>query len=349
MKHMLIRKNLPAFALLVALLLTMSGCNGDAPACTHTDANADGLCDNCQIAMETEATSETTAPETIPVAVQVSLTVQDQSGKLIAGAVLSVDGKTPLTTDAEGKATTTLSVGEHTFTFESLPENVLGAATTVTVTEGMEPIVLEVTDNTPDGSTERPFFINEASVTYTFAAGQTYHFTMFSGDRRTFVLEGADVEVELLGLVHTPGETGRIEVPVITDSQRDHVPFSIKNTAAEAREITFRLVTAPGSVDNPIPVEKLGEAITAEVPQEGGIYYSWTATADGTLTVSSSDSINNICINNLTSYAVTSFTDGGESVSIAVKTGDQITVVVSVKGGDKTVDFNPVTFTLTLH
>ena len=92
----------------------------------------------------------------------------------------------------------------------------------------------------------------------------------------------------------------------------------------------------------------LGESITANVPQDDMIYYRWTATAAGKLTVTSPDPINNISLNNLANSKVTDFTNGAESVTLEVAEGDTITIVVSVIGGDKQAETNPVTFTLTL-
>ena len=113
--------------------------------------------------------------------------------------------------------------------------------------------------------------------------------------------------------------------------------------------MTVSLMSDPGTMDNPMIIEVLGEAITAQVPQEGMVYYKWTATASGTLKVSSSDSINNISLNNITTSRVSDFTEGKEFETLAVSEGDIVTVVVSVIGGDRNAEFNPVTFTLTLE
>ena len=67
------------------------------------------------------------------------------------------------------------------------------------------------------------------------------------------------------------------------------------------------------------------------------------------LRVASADSINNISLNNVTTSHVSNFTEGNETETLPVKAGDQITVVVSVIGGDRGAEHNPVTFTLTLE
>ena len=112
--------------------------------------------------------------------------------------------------------------------------------------------------------------------------------------------------------------------------------------------MTVILLSDPGSMSNPIPVEVLGEVITAKVPQENMVYYKWVATASGTLTVRSTDTINNISLNNLTTSQVSSFTEGKESETLAVSEGDEITIVVSVLKKKKNAEYNPVSFSLTL-
>ena len=184
--------------------------------------------------------------------------------------------------------------------------------------------------------------------TITVPAGETYHFTLFGGYNRTLHVTDAGAEILFRDQTYAPDENGAIAVRIVTDSPRDHAYVALTNKSGDTREITLTLVSDPGAMDNPIVVETLGESITANVPQDGMIYYRWTATAAGKLTVTSADAINNISLNNLANSKVTDFTNGAESVTLEVAEGDTITIVVSVIGGDKQAETNPVTFTLTL-
>jgi hypothetical protein len=333
----------------VMLILTLSvavliACNGDKPtdstSSDTTEAN-DGA--------TTEAPTEALAPK-----VDVTLTVKDQDGNPMAEAVVTIlpatgEGESAtLTADNEGIVTVSLTEGEYTVRFDVLPEYVLGMDTVITVTAGMEPVVLEVTDNTPNGSVDRPFVISEDSVTVTVPAGVTYNFTLFGGYNRTLIVKDAGAEIIYKDETITPDANGEIAVRIITDSPRDHAYFALTNKSGDTREITVTLISDPGTMDNPIVIESLNETIVANIPQDGMMYYKWTATADGTLTVSSADSINNISINNLTTYQVSDFSEGSESVSLSVHAGDEITVVVSVIGGDKQAEYNTVQFMVSL-
>ena len=328
---------------LAVSLLAVSACDKDTPSDTSEDTTAAGE----------EATTE--APTEAPAAkVEITLTVKDQDGNAMPEAVLTIlpaseEGESAtLTADNEGTVTVTLPEGEYTVRFDVLPEYVLGIDTKITVKAGMEPVALEVIDNTPNGSEERPFVINEDSLTVTVPAGETYHFTLFGGYNRTLHVTDVGAEILFRDQTYAPDENGSIAVRIVTDSPRDHAYVALTNKSGDSREITLTLVSDPGAMDNPIVIETLGEAITANVPQDGMVYYRWTATAAGKLTVTSADPINNISLNNLANSKVTDFTNGAESVSLEVAEGDTITIVVSVIGGDKQAETNPVTFTLTL-
>lgn len=328
---------------LAVSLLAVSACDKNTPSDTTEDTTA---------SVE-EATTE--APTETPAAkVEITLTVKDQDGNAMPEAVLTIlpaseEGESAtLTADNEGTVTVTLPEGEYTVRFDVLPEYVLGIDTKITVKAGMEPVALEVIDNTPNGSEERPFVINEDSLTVTVPAGVTYHFTLFGGYNRTLHVTDAGAEILFRDQTYAPDENGSIAVRIVTDSPRDHAYVALTNKSGDTREITLTLVSDPGAMDNPIVIETLGEAITANVPQDGMVYYRWTATAAGKLTVTSADPINNISLNNLANSKVTDFTNGAESVTLEVAEGDTITIVVSVIGGDKQSETNPVTFTLTL-
>jgi hypothetical protein len=334
-------------ALLLILLLSVAAlvaCDGKKPADTTPSDTTVG-----------ENEQPTEAPTEAPAAkVNVTLTVKDQDGNPMAEAVMTIlpvsgEGESAtLNANAEGTVTVSLPAGDYTVRFDVLPEYVLGIDTAITVTVGMEPVVLEVMDNTPDGSAEHPFVISGDTLTVTVPAGVTYHFALFGANNRTLTVTDPDAEITYKDTVYTPDGDGKIAVRMSTESPREHSFFALTNKGSVDKEMNVTILSDPGAMDNPIVVESVGETITAQVPQDGMVYYRWTATANGTLTVSSPDTINNISLNNLATSQVSDFTNGGESVSLTVSEGDVITIVVSVLGGDKQAETNPVSFTLTL-
>ena len=328
---------------LAASLLAVTACVGDTPSETTSE----------DLAVTTEAPTEETT-EATAAKVEVTLNVKDQDGNPMAEAVVTilptVDGgeSATLTADSEGTVTVTLPEGEYTVRFDVLPEYVLGIDTKITVTAGMDPVALEVTDNTPNGTVERPFVVTEDTLTVTVPAGATYNYTLFGANNRTLTVESPNAEITYKETVYTPDENGKIAIRMSTESARDPSFFALTNKGSEAQEMTVVIYSDPGAMDNPIVIEALDTPVTANVPQDGMVYYRWTATAAGTLTVTSTDTINNISLNNLATSRVTDFSNGAESVSLDVAEGDTITIVVAVIGGDKQAETTPVTFTLTL-
>ena len=333
-------------ALLVLLLSAMAfvACNGgQTTESTPSDTTAEGS------GAATETPTDAPADK-----VEVTLTVKDQEGNPMAEAVLTIlpaNGESEsatLTADSEGTVQVSLPEGRYTVRFDILPKYVLGIDTTITVAAGMAPVVLEVTDNTPNGSEERPFVILENTVTVKIPAGLTYHFTLFGANNRTLTLNDPAAEVIYNDSTYKPDAEGKISVRMKTASPRDPSFFAVTNTSAEEKEMTVVILSDSGAMDNPIVIEQLDETLIAKVPQDGMVYYKWTATATGTVTVLSSDTINNISLNNLTTFQVSDFSGGAESVSLDVNEGDEITVVVSVLGGDKQAEYNEVSFKLSM-
>lgn len=329
---------------LAALILAVTACNNSSQTTDPTDESTGNT-----TVSETEAPTETPASK-----VEVTLTVKDQDGNPMVEAVVSIlpvggEGESAtLTADGEGSMTVSLPEGEYTVRFDLLPEYVLGIDTVITVAAGMEPLVLEVTDNTPNGTAERPFVITEDTVQVTIPAGTTFHYTLFGANNRTLTYTQADVKLHYRDAVHEPGEDGRLELRMTTESPRDPAFFALENTGSADVDMTVQILSDPGAMDNPIPVEALDTEITARVPQDGMVYYTWTATASGTVTVTSGSPINNISIHNVTTSRVTDFSNGGESVTLEVAEGDTVSIVVSVLGGDKQAEFNEVSFKLSL-
>ena len=335
-------KTLVLAGLSALVIATACSCNGGNSETTPADTDP---ITTPPVADTTEAPAEK---------VDVTLTVQDQDGKPMTEAVITIlpvsgesEGES-YTTDESGKVNASLDAGAYTVRFDVLPEYVLGIDTEITVTAGMDPVVLGVTDNSPNGSEERPFVINEDTVSATIPAGTTYTYTLFGANNRTVTVQNANLEITFKGTTYTPDENGEISFRVTADSPREHVFFSVTNKGTDAVETTVTLTSDPGAMDNPIVIEILGENVSANVPKDGMVYYKWTATTTGHLTVSSSDSINNISLNNLTTSQVTDFTQGSESATISITEGDVITIVVSTVGGDRNAEFQTVTFMLTL-
>lgn len=356
-----IKKTVKLTALLAGVImaasLAMTACDGGETCKEHVDADGDGVCDVCHATVSTESNSssesasETESGTAEAKKVAVAMTVRAQDGAPVPGAVMRIalldewyDEDTSwdpisVTTDENGAVSVDLTEGTYRLTYETLPENFLAGTVVLTVEDGMEPVALEVTDNTPDGSEDRPFFLGEGSMTVAFPENTAYHFTLFAGDRRSLVLENLPtdanntVEVTVNGVTYTPDENGLLIVKIEGEDVEEQVRLTVTNQGG-ARDLTLTTRSELGSMNNPIVIETLTETaedITVTVPAGMIMYYAWTADKDGTLKVTSADTANNISLHNKTTGQSTSFSDGTAEVSLDVKAGDVVLLHVAVK------------------
>jgi hypothetical protein len=105
--------------------------------------------------------------------------------------------------------------------------------------------------------------------------------------------------------------------------------FSIKNTTGEEISFTLYLTAPKGSSENPIEISDSGATVTVNC--ESVIYYSWTATKDGVLTLTCDNERNNISVTRILENDVPEVaqTNGEPTVTMEVKAGDVITIGVS--------------------
>ncbi len=356
------RKRISALLLcvLVATSVALAACQQEPeptePCTAHTDANKDGKCDRCGTRT---GIVETTAPKVEKQEVEVNVSLHNQYGDPMANAVLifisSESGKSvDVPVGADGSCKVTLPEGEYTISVDHLPENHTCGDTPLTVAPNMEHIRLEAQDNTPNGTEERPFIINSELTEVEFNAKETFTFQVRLGVGRAVIIENAMAELEYNEVIYIPDENGIIELRVDPDDSgatgdtRGQISFTVTNTADEGQTIALNLVADPGMIENPYELE-LGKTTIAQVKKEQTVYYSWTATADGTVTVFSDTAINSIVLSNNTTSKVSDMSEGKPSVSLEdVKKGDVILVAVSViKSSD--AEYDEVVFKLTME
>lgn len=130
--------------------------------------------------------------------------------------------------------------------------------------------------------------------------------------------------------------TGSAYIPITSEGTSSAVSLVFGNTGTEAQTYNVNLGRAAGTYDNPYSMD-LG-AFTAKVNagNETGVYYTYTAEADGLFVVEVEDVTSgvdyNIVAYNLTSYALRNSQDnaegGNKSVGVNVKKGDKLQVIV---------------------
>lgn len=285
-----------------------------------------------------------------------TITVSDQDGEAVVGAELALlQEETQVstgTTDDNGQITGTVNAGEYTLQYVELPYGYLASEfTTVSISEGNTSIILTVENNNPNGTEQRPFFIGVDEYDIDLSAGETvyYHIRAIG---KTLIVENANVEIVYKGQTYAP-ESGKIEILFTVDQvsgapQTQTQTFGVVNKSSESQSLTLKWLSPLGSMENPI-VMNTGDGQTAVITGTDIVYYKWTATQNGTFTVSSTNTKNNISLLNLRSMLQTEPTEGAQSVSITVVQGDEVRIAVSVHGKVSSSAVNNIAFTVSFE
>ncbi len=336
---------------LVATSVALAACQGGdsttGPCLAHSDANKDGKCDNCGVQVGLQLNSTAAKPQSI----EVTFSVRDDYGEAMAGATIIIQDRSGAvnltdTLDEQGTFKATLDLGDYNIMLENLPEYHLVGVCSITVEEGMEPVLINVIDNTPNGTPEKPFPVVEEPVTEFFNTNETFTYSVRGGTGKYMVIENAEAEVFYNEKTYTPDADGKITIRILSDDAKDQILFTVTNKAADGQEITVTLLADPGTAENPIEAQ-LGQIYTAHVVGDKSVYYIWTATADGSLTVTSSSAVNSISLFNLNTSKMEGPTEGAASVTLeGVKAGDVIRIEVTTSV-NATEEENDIDFTLT--
>ncbi len=337
---------------LVATSVALAACqNNDAtdPCLAHSDADKDGKCDNCGVQVGLAVNSTAPAAQSV----EVTFSVRDDYGDAMAGATLIIqdrDGAVNLTgtVGEDGTYKVTLDIGDYNVMVEDLPDYHLAGVYNITVEDGMAPVQVSIIDNTPNGTAEKPFAVVEEPRTESFNANETFYFTVRGGYGKYLVVENANAEVSYDGQVYTPDAENKISFRVDSEDAKDKGIFTVTNKSAEGQDITVQLFADRGTMENPYDAQ-IGQSYTAHVSGDHSVYYLWTATADGSLTVTSTTAINSISLFNLETSKMAGPTEGAGTLTLdGIQAGQVIRVEVSTSL-EATEEENDVEFTLSFE
>ncbi len=359
-----------AVTMLASFALFAVSCDdGDVPpvvpaGCTeHVDANKNGECDNCGADVivpceehydndEDNICDNEDCLATIKQAITYTVTVKDADENPVSGVKIKLikeykngSRKTVVeeTTDADGKIGGNILPDSYIVEASELPRGwyLTENQTKIEISEASNAHILNAVDNNPAGTEADPHFLGDENFVESFVAGETLYF---------FVKGAIYVEISTPGASLTyKGETYTTEsgkISVLLDapaSENDRTVFYVTNTQDGENVITLVPVAIPGSTGNPFGFE-IGESVSAVVDRDGTVYYEWTATEDGTLTLSCATAKNNIFMTNLTNSKTTGFTDGNASdlepdvIDISLSKGDTVRVAVSYSFGTNNPD-----------
>ena len=311
--------------------------------CQHVDEDDDMVCDKCE---------EVYIKPTEKIEVDVVFTVADQDAEVIGGITVTLvnqKGGTPIVcTSAEnGTFSAKVEVGNYNVSYDYNADLIgyyLADTSKISVTEKTTAITLNMINNNPNGTASRPFVPYYGENEITVPAGETYYFTVYRAVNQIVVVNSADVKVVYKTETYTP-EAGILTFALLGEDTNSVETFSIENTSSAEISFTYEITSLPGTMGNPLVISALGEAVVSPAMVEGQIlYYTYTATADGTLTLTLETVGAYASVMNTSNSITERIADTG-SVSLTVKAGDVINIDCgyTVSGGPAT----DVVFTLT--
>ena len=300
-----------------------------------------------------------TPPPVIPQTVDFTVSVKTDKGVAVEGVQFVLwanldNSKTDLETNSEGKATVNVAVGEYDLELnsESLPEMHFPDKYkwTLDISESVTSLEIVVENVAPDGTLEKPYYFavsdeNEASVTLPANATVYYELRNLSGASMFIQTQG--VEVVYKGVTYTyDAQKNAVEVPLEKTDTNSRVKFALVNKTDAELTINAVLQVPEGSLENPIVLTTLGE-VTVEVKGTGQIYYQWTASETGTLTVASNSQDSYISVTNKTQVSSeTVINREGQdqtlktTIEIAVSAGDVISIEASAFGAENGQEYS---------
>ncbi|MBQ8685296.1 MAG: hypothetical protein IJ514_03890 [Clostridia bacterium] len=296
---------------------------------------------------------ETPPPPVETQKVDFTVTVKSDGGTPIEGAQFvmyaNIDNSKvgDLVTNAEGKATVNVAVGEYDLELDSasLPAMHFPDQYTWTldITETANTLEVIAEDISPNGSLERPYYFtvnedNELSAHNVLAVDATVYFELRNLAGSSLFIDNENVKVVYENVTYEyDAQAEVLEVPLAETDTHTRLKFAIVNTSEEV-EVTLHawLQSPTGSQGNPIILEELG-VITAEISGADAVYYKWIATGTGTLRVTTESALGDIVVtNNTTNQTTNKRTVGDEEMpdlELEVSEGDEIVIEVNAFGG----------------
>ncbi len=334
--------------LMLACLVAFTACGGgeETPCTTHADTDKDGLCDVCQeemppcvhVDLNKDLICDTCRERLEEEKISVTITIKGQDDVGVSDATITLtdkdDNKTVLTTNDRGTATKDLVAGSYSVSIENLPQYWYSDSnyTTITVSKANATFNFVAIDNSPNGTDEKPFPVEDAETgepaSVAFPANVTYTFVTKSVVKRYLVINNENVKVTYKGAEYT-AENGVVRVLIDATTSNDITYIKITNTSDEENTVSLTFEAMPGTVENPIDIT-YGYIHKATIVKGEQVYYKATATQTGYIAVHCGTEFNNVSISNLTTYNVSEATRGGEATYVYARTGDEISVCVEL-------------------
>lgn len=270
--------------------------------------------------------------------VSVTFTVKDQDALTVANVKVTFtdenDDTMSATSDANGQFTITLKEGEYSVSYdndlETLGGYYLPETTGITVEKTVTAMDLLMTNNTPNGTLGREFALSVDENEITIPANTSYYYIVYRAVNLYADIEGEGAKVTYRDTEYVADETGKIAFALLGTSTNSAEILLIENTTATEQTYKVTVQAAPGSQGNPYTLT-LDEEITTKALVSGeNVYYTYTATAAGTLQITIKTEKTYVSMTNASNSLNANTKDDEDGViGLTVNEGDEIIIVCS--------------------
>jgi hypothetical protein len=337
-----------SLALVISSLMLMTSCGGGEEPCTeHVDSDDNGMCDNCNADILPNA----------PVEANVTITVKDQDGARVSGITLTLtesgaingEGKITATSGADGTAVLKLKSGVNYLVSADYNVDEVGyyalTTTKITVESTTTAIDVLMENRNPNGTESRPYNLSVAENDLTVPAGETVHYILYRAFNLMATVQAADIKIEYEDTVYTPDANGLITFPFIGADTNYVASIKITSTGTSDAEVSFVIESFPGTLGNPFEITSLGETVTnTDVEKGESVYYSYKATAAGTLTLTVESSDTHASMQN-NSYQTSTTEADSMTISLDVAVGDEVMINLTTSADESPV----ISFTVSVE
>ncbi len=330
-------KKIIILLLAITLIFALASCKKDkdnqpTDCSGHVDADDNHKCDKCNA--DFEDGDEVVEIPTTYRNVTFSFTLED--GTPVEGVSFTVERGSNifnLVTGTDGKATQELATGLYSLNcdYTTLPEFCSIDTYGFKVEENTSSVVILVTNNTPDGSREKPFPTSDEPTDLVIDVSQEIFFTYRGTSVQHITINSSDVIVNFNGESYSAVD-GLISVVIAPEEIGELTIFSIKNVSGAEAYITLEMISPLGSFDNPI---EINADYFGDLFQDGVIrYYKWTAPKDGVFIARPTMANANVTVRR----NITKIVDGEEIIiPIVMQSDDGSAVYMSVDAGDEII------------
>lgn len=301
--------------------------NSNTPCSQHVDVDGDSVCDTCGEEIVAEEKE-----------VSVTFTVKDQYEERLANISVTFkkgiyDDPITAVSGADGTFTATLKTGTYKVSYDYDSETVgyyLTDTAQITVSANTTALDLYMENTTPNGTAGRGFPLSVGENEITIGANSSYHYIVYRAVNLYLEIVGENVKLSYKGETYT-AEDGRIFVPLLGTSTNSVETFIIENLAGEEQTFQVNVASAPGTQSNPLDLVLNEDVTTKVLVSREEVYYTYTATAAGTLTIAVKSGNSYLSMINVRNSLNTNTNDDNDGViSLEVSEGDEIVILCSV-------------------